>query len=387
MKRITYLLLTLLVLLPAFSMAGFGKLLPKSDKLLSVVNKEFEIYAPRPADLERASEAIVHARRVYRKYFGKDAPKIALVLYDTPDQAGAYAQSKFDERGIKLLKWKALGTPAKIDIILELGILVAEVPGESRPQVLGVFKDEPSAGIILQEGDVFLAVNNRTVAKIEDFTREINEVAVGSVVTLRVRRKGRETDLKFNKPLPSQPDAWVMAKIQDIQQNKLFPISKTIIAHEAMHTLMRAGLKNDAIPAWFREGLATLAEFPEDLKQRRLRMKENLKDGSPLATLLTMPHPASGGQIISSGQTPGAAASDLPRTIRVETTKAQKLFYEQSMTLLEYLAETEGDHFVGRIGESLARGESMESVLKTARKAPADIAQLDAAWVKWLSRQ
>jgi hypothetical protein len=57
------------------------------------------------------------------------------------------------------------------------------------------------------------------------------------------------------------------------------------------------------------------------------------------------------------------------------------------MTLLEYLAETEGDRFVGRIGESLTRGESMESVLKTASKAPTNIAQLDAAWAKWLSRQ
>jgi hypothetical protein len=61
--------------------------------------------------------------------------------------------------------------------------------------------------------------------------------------------------------------------------------------------------------------------------------------------------------------------------------------YEQGMTLLEYLAETEGDRFVGRIGESLTRGESMESVLKTASKAPTNIAQLDAAWAKWLSRQ
>jgi hypothetical protein len=57
------------------------------------------------------------------------------------------------------------------------------------------------------------------------------------------------------------------------------------------------------------------------------------------------------------------------------------------MTLLEYLAETEGDRFVGRIGESLARGESMESVIKTATKAPTDIVQLDVAWAKWFSRQ
>jgi hypothetical protein len=57
------------------------------------------------------------------------------------------------------------------------------------------------------------------------------------------------------------------------------------------------------------------------------------------------------------------------------------------MTLLEFLAETEGDRFVGRIGESLARGESLDKVLKAARKAPTDIAQLEAAWVKWLNRQ
>jgi hypothetical protein len=47
MKQITYLFLTLLVLLPAFSTAGYGNKLAKSDELISVVNKEFEIYAPR----------------------------------------------------------------------------------------------------------------------------------------------------------------------------------------------------------------------------------------------------------------------------------------------------------------------------------------------------
>ena len=385
MKRITYLTLALLVLLPAFSMTGFGKVLPKSDELLSVINKDFEIYAPRQADLERASEAVVHARRVYQKYFGKDAPKLALVLFDTPDQARAYTESKFNERGMALFKWNALSAPAPLSINPELGIVFAVVPGEKRPQVLGVFDDQPPAGIKLQKGDVFLAINNRTVAKFEDFAREISKRAVvGSEVTLRVKREGRETDLKYNRSLPMPPDASVAAKVAGIlDQSKIFPTGKKIIAHEVMHGLIHAGDKTHKTPAWFSEGLASLAEFPEDLKQHRLRMKENLADGYPLATLLTMPHPASGGQTA-----PGAAASGLPFTVigRVST-KAGGLFYVQSMTLLEYLAETEGDHFVGRIGESLARGESMESLLKTARKAPADIAQLDAAWVKWLSQQ
>jgi hypothetical protein len=135
MKQITYLFLTLLVLLPAFSTAGYGNKLAKSDELISVVNKEFEIYAPRRADLERASEAIVHARRVYQKYFGKKAPKIALVLFDTPDQASAYTESKFKERGLALVKEWAAHAPARSGFSPELGIVF--VPGESGPQVLG----------------------------------------------------------------------------------------------------------------------------------------------------------------------------------------------------------------------------------------------------------
>ncbi len=132
-------------------MAGFGKVLPKSDELLSVVNKEFEIYAPRRADLERASEAIVHARRVYQKYFGKEAPKLAVVLYDTPDQASAYTESKFNERGMALFKWTASGPPARSDFSPELGIVFVEMPGENRPQVLGVVNEQPPAGIKLQK--------------------------------------------------------------------------------------------------------------------------------------------------------------------------------------------------------------------------------------------
>jgi hypothetical protein len=190
MKRITHLILTLLVLLPAFSMAGFGQAGHTSDNLLSVVNKEFEIYAPRQADLDRASEAVAHARRVYQKYFGKDAPKIAVVLFDTPDQASAYAKSKFNERGMALLKWNASGVPSPISISPELGIVFAQFPGENRAQVLGVFDYQPPAGIKLQKGDVFLVVNYQAVAKFEDFAREISKNAVvGSEVTLRISAK------------------------------------------------------------------------------------------------------------------------------------------------------------------------------------------------------
>lgn len=387
MKRITYLILALLVLLPAFSIAGFGQVLPKSDKLLSVVNKEFEVYAPRQADLARAVEPLEHAAREYKRYFGKDAPKIAVVLYDTSQQTLQYDEAEFRKRGMGLLKLQAMDhIPPKVIRSTILSVLLRESPADKRLMMLVPYPEGPVAGIDLQRGDILLSVNKRPIRNVEDLKREMDKIAVGSPVTLVTERDGQKKNLRFNKPEdkpdPSQETLWKI-----ISRDGKFPVHRSIIAHEAMHTLMQAGLKTPVIPAWYSEGLASLAEYPEDLKQHRLRMKENVKDGSPIATLLKMLHPASYGQVVPDSQRPGAPAPGIPVTIRVNTTKAQDLFYEQSMTLLEFLAKTEGDRFVGRIGESLARGESMESVLKTARNVPTDLAQLDAAWVKWLSQQ
>jgi hypothetical protein len=96
-----------------------------------------------------------------------------------------------------------------------------------------------------------------------------------------------------------------------------------------MHTLMQAGPKTYKISAWYSEGLASLAEFQDDLKQRRLQMKENVQDASPIAALLTMQHPANRGQAAPSDQKPGAAASGGPVTIVTRgVTKAENLMYE-----------------------------------------------------------
>ncbi len=78
-----------------------------------------------------------------------------------------------------------------------------------------------------------------------------------------------------------------------------------------------------------------------------------------------MPHPSFGGAITPSGS-PG---SGLPVTITANIPEGEK-FYEQSMTLLEFLADTEGERFVGQIGEALVRNERIEDVLKRARKSP-----------------
>jgi hypothetical protein len=388
MKRFSLSVLTLLLFVSAFSAGVNGNQVSNSEKLFSIVNKEFEIYAARRADLERASEAVSHARRVFQKYFGKDAPKIALVLYDTPAQAASYDETKFRERGLGLLKWSATSIRSKFGVVKELGAVAAESPDEGgRPQVLDFYAKEPFAGITLQKNDIILSINDRPVSSVEDFMREMKAAAIGSNVMVRLKRGGRVTELKFVKSAKDKPDAAASAAIQNIiQTSGRVPIGKSLIAHEAMHELMREGLSNSLnVPAWFNEGLASLAEMPEDLRLRRLRMIEFLDKRVPLNSLFTMMHPATGGQVMQA-PVGGGTASGMPVMV-TNNNPAGIVFYEQSMTLLEFLSKAEGEKFVGRIGESLARGESMEKALKAARKAPADLAQLEAGWMNWLKRQ
>jgi hypothetical protein len=153
-----------------------------------------------------------------------------------------------------------------------------------------------------------------------------------------------------------------------------------------MHQLVRDGLSeglnsSNLLPAWFSEGTASLAEFPGEREQARKRIREHLKTRIELSRLFTMPHPSFGGAITPSGS-PG---SGLPVMITANIPEGEK-FYEQSMTLLEFLADTEGERFVGQIGEALMRNEHMEEVLTRARKSPKNLNELDAAWVKWLTR-
>ena len=47
----------------------------------------------------------------------------------------------------------------------------------------------------LQPGDIVLAVNNQTVETPAQFTRMIQDSRIGSTVTLRVVREGRQRDI------------------------------------------------------------------------------------------------------------------------------------------------------------------------------------------------
>lgn len=384
------LLLGCLVFLLTALCALNGQSLTASGELVSVVKPQFEIYAPRQTDLPRAVEALEQARRIYKQYFGKDAPKIAVVLYDKPEQTQAYDEAAFRNRGLALLKWNALTLPSKIARFDSLGALLTGSPADSRPQVLALYPEGAVAGIDLRSGDVLLSVNSHPVRTVEDARREMSVIAVGVSVTVGIERGGRRSERQFVRPEPNPKSITPGELARIASESGKIPISRSTIAHEAMHKLVREGLRenlgsNNILPAWFSEGMASLAEFPAEREASRKFIREKLKERIELFQLFRMLHPATQGMTSApSASTPESGG--LTRTIRVELSAGEQAFYQQNMTLLEFLAEKEGKRFVGQIGEELARGKRMEDILRLARVAPRDLTGLDTAWSKWLTQ-
>jgi hypothetical protein len=76
-----------------------------ADSLRSFVTKNYEVYAPTPADLFRISKDVEYAWGQVRRFFGEPAPLTAIVVFDSRARLEAYDFSRFRERGVPCLAW------------------------------------------------------------------------------------------------------------------------------------------------------------------------------------------------------------------------------------------------------------------------------------------
>lgn len=353
-----------------------------TNGLLSFIKPDFEIYAPQQIDLKTGTDAVEYARSEFKKYFGKDAPKIAVVLFDAPEQATPFEASKFKERGFGLLKWSAQSNPPQIAYYNPLGVIITEsMKGEA--QVLAPYPNGAAGGIDLKAGDVLLAVNGASTGSIKEFAKLMSAIAVGSPVMLKIKRNDQETELTFNKPQPDKSNSPDALKALADKYAPVRRVEKSTLAHEATHQLIASAFGAAKIPAWFDEGFASMMESPENRRQNRQYLLENLDRQIPFAELLTMEHPANSGTVVSSN----GAKQGMPVKIVSSGNIDGQIFYAESMTLLEFLAETEGSQFIGEVAEELARNGKLENALQRSRKSPKDLNQLETGWKEWLKNK
>lgn len=154
---------------------------------------------------------------------------------------------------------------------------------------------------------------------------------------------------------------------------------ESVVAHELVHQISR--LRFGSTPPWFNEGFASLCETPEVREVRTGVVHAHLAELIPLPELFRMAHPMTTALRGAGPSREGEVVSP-PSP---EDMERVYLFYGQSMALLEFLREREGDRFIGTFAEALSRTGRAAEGLRLAKRVPQETAALELEFRKWVA--
>ena len=347
--------------------------------LLSAARPGFEAYAPRPEELARAVEAAEQASREYRKYFGAEPARFALVLFDDEAQRLAYGDERFRGRGLRPFHWPAQTRANRAGMAWgELGAFMAEVEG-GQIRVVSLYPEGPFAGAELRRGDRLTRVDGTAVTSIRHLAEVRQALAPGSRVVLGVERDGAPVEVRLTYPERSTTPPPREAVMAALASAPMVPTSRSTLAHEVGHHLLHLHFGARQPPVWFHEGFASLMEDADSRAQKRAAARAGQL---PLATLVAMAHPASRGTVIadSTGRAPAPGAPVQVAVAPRAGAPGGAEYYGRSMAVLEWVAERRGPRAVAELARKLAAGMSLHGAL-----AAADIAAVEREWMTWLA--
>jgi hypothetical protein len=180
------------------------------------------------------------------------------------------------------------------------------------------------------------------------------------------------------------------------------------LAHEITHIYFidymedRGGLHQ--AHAWLHEAVACYAERDPFRRNREQWARDHLSDRIPLAQLFTMTNPQKTNPLVeltvklheqlARGE---IKVEDVNRQIAdFATIHATELsqagirnmtYYSESLSLFEFLLQTEGKAFLRTMCQALKAGKSMDDVLRSSKDYPRGIPQLEEAWVAWVQKE
>ncbi|MGE3911356.1 MAG: PDZ domain-containing protein [Chloroflexota bacterium] len=366
----------------------------------------YDLYAPNQELLDSSQPGLDAAVEQFQRYFGQAPPNIAVVVFESPEQARTSSIGQLRERGRPVLPWVApqfLETRA----FPNLGIVVRQTVANGGLTVVGLLEVNRPSGLDIQQGDVLKELNGEAIQSIQDLQSRYDSVSVGTQMDLTITRQGTEQTLTFEKPLSRYR----------LVGNGGSPDPASILSHEAGHVFFisyvnqrmgrptaggaQPSYGHPAIPDWFDEAIALLSEPSEMQSSRLAELRRQLQGGAtliPLDELFQMTHPRAPQQAGNSGQAQSGASrgdeivpgvglsvgSNADATTDDGTLTDTYAIYYETTALAQFLREREGPAFIGRIGDGLIRGESMSQILADAQHVPTDLDQLRQAVRDWV---
>jgi hypothetical protein len=350
-----------------------------------MVTSRYEVYAPTEESLRRGAAGVEQALSAWERYLGTPTPRVALVLYETDGQPAAVDAASFTARGLAVQVWPASNLRADMDAWGEVGAIFGE-PVQGRGVVVeALYPGGIAPGVDLAAGDVVESLRGHRIRSVADFARARSGLVGGETVAMELRRAGTPRTVRFTVPRFNRAAAPRELMQELLSRRDRLPEKTTVLAHEVVHALLRAryGL---LLPSWFHEGFASLAELPEVRQERWRTLRRNTAGIIPLDSLFSMRHPASRGiQLAADGAGGVAPQARARRVMVVSAGTANELFYPQSMALLEFFAEREGDRFLGQLAERLADKGRIADGLAGASKVPVDVGVLEQEFRNWVS--
>jgi hypothetical protein len=155
--------------------------------------------------------------------------------------------------------------------------------------------------------------------------------------------------------------------------------------------------------AWLHEAVACYSERDPYRKNREQWAREHVEDRIPFEQLFTMKNPQKSNPLV---ELTVKLHEKLARgEIRIEevnrqisefaTSHAAELsqagirnmtYYSQSLSIFEFLLETEGKEFIRAMCQALKKGKSMAEIIGGVKAYPKGLAQFEEAWVAWVQR-
>lgn len=400
--------------------AGFasarGGLPQAGEDAVSVQTERYELYAPSEKKLNTARKELEYALAQFRRYFGEVPPKIAVVVFDSPEKMQAYDFSSFRKKGLPVLPWMSAQYIQKggrnVSVLADLGVVLRDAGPAERIKVATLLPTGSPPALELRVGDAIRSLNGKPVGSLGGFEEAYGQIAENAEIELGILRDGRERKFSFAKPaVKNAPQVQVQSVASSSADSALRRSEARPLSHEAGHLFLIAYVNaklrvasepkkpgaghygHERIPDWFDEAVATLCEFPALQKTRQEAMVRLVEKRIPFAELFTMEHPVAQAlkDVIGTAREQRKSGE-----VRMEIiTGGENLlpnpdraivFYAESLTLAQFLADKEGPAFIGQIAAGLLRGETMTQILRGPKSLPSDLQELEKAWVKWVAQ-
>jgi hypothetical protein len=137
------------------------------------------------------------------------------------------------------------------------------------------------------------------------------------------------------------------------------------------------------LPDWFDEAGAVICEDEAGRGDRDAALVREWSKRLPLSVLFAMDHPVSGSPSAGGPRSRGTSMTAWTPPPGAQTDTIL-MFYSQSYSVIRFLGEHQGAEFLSGMIRDLARGMTMDSVLRAAPRPYASIDSFQDAWERWV---